>query len=200
MGVADDVVVDRRDLDAADGADHLLAALGLDHLTGEIADEAARLVRGVDEALDVLDALRLREVGALDRVVGDREVDVRELRRDLRERRREQVSGRRDDVRTVVDRGHHVRQVVRARVRLQRDRLHAELGLRPVETGQLVLVEALVVELADVADQGGRERALRRRARDVADDEHCDRAEPDGRKQWFPQLPLLVTELAFGRC
>jgi hypothetical protein len=39
--VAGDPDVDRRDLEAADRADHLLAALLLDHVRGEVADEAA---------------------------------------------------------------------------------------------------------------------------------------------------------------
>jgi hypothetical protein len=157
-----DVVVDGRNLDAADGADHLLAALRLRHLTRQVADEAARLVRRVDETFDVRNALRLGEVGALDRVVGDREVDVRELRRDRGERRREQVAGRRDDIRALADRGRQVRQVVGVRVGLQRDRLDPELRLRLVQPGELILVEALVVELARVADKRRGERRLAR--------------------------------------
>src|SRR5579884_3174098 len=45
--VAHDVVVDGRDLDPAHGADDLLAAVLLHHLAGQVADQAARLVRGV---------------------------------------------------------------------------------------------------------------------------------------------------------
>src|SRR3954470_10492779 len=52
--VARDPDVDRRDLHAADRADHLLAALLLRHQRREGADETAALVRGVGQALDVL--------------------------------------------------------------------------------------------------------------------------------------------------
>src|SRR5215218_9970066 len=68
--VAGNPDVDRRDLEAPDGPDDLLAALLLRHLGGEVADEAARLVRRVGEPLDVLAAV---EGLALDVVVGDRE-------------------------------------------------------------------------------------------------------------------------------
>src|SRR5262249_2418879 len=135
---------------------------------------------------------RLREVGALDRVVGDREVDARELRRDLSERRGEQVAGRRDEVRALTDGRRQVRQVVRARVRLERDRLHAELVLRQGEAGELVLVERLVVELADVADQGWGEGRLGRRRRGDASADDPERKEQGGscrNEQWSFHKP-----------
>src|SRR2546430_409008 len=52
--VTGDPDVDGRDLDPSDGTDDLLAHL-LRHLRGEHADQAARLVRGVGQAFDVLE-------------------------------------------------------------------------------------------------------------------------------------------------
>src|SRR5437763_3722228 len=54
--VAGEERVDRRDLDAADDADRLRAALLLDHQAREAAHEVGVLLRRVRQALDVLDA------------------------------------------------------------------------------------------------------------------------------------------------
>jgi hypothetical protein len=56
-------VVDRRDLLAADGADHLLAALVLAYRPGEVADEVAGLLLLEEQALDVLRLALQRGVG-----------------------------------------------------------------------------------------------------------------------------------------
>ncbi len=159
--VAGDPDVDRRDLQAADRADHLLAALLLDHVRGQVADEAAGLVRRVRQALDVRVLLERRDV---DRVVGDREVRVGELLGELVGRVREQEARRDDDVRRLADRGRQVRDVVAHLVRLQRERLDAELALRLVQALELGLVERPVVELADVADERSGDVAVIARA------------------------------------
>src|SRR5215208_3169270 len=73
--VARDVVIDRRDLLAADRGDDLVAALVLGVEAGERAREVARLVLLEQQAVDVLGlALHVRLGG-----VDDREVDGREL-------------------------------------------------------------------------------------------------------------------------
>src|SRR5215475_504388 len=148
--VAGDPDVDRRDLQPADRADDLLAALLLRHLGGEVADQAARLVRRVGQAHHVLAAVEGRP---LDVVVGDREVDVRVVLGDGVGGVGEQEAGRDDQVGLLADGLRQVRDVVRGRVRLQLGRLDPELGLRAVEALLLRLVEGAVVELADVADQ-----------------------------------------------
>src|SRR4029077_9392643 len=87
-------------------------------------------------------------------VVVDGEVQVRVSRGDGVRRVGEQEAGRNNQVGLLANRRREVGDVVRGRVRLERQRLHAELGLRLVEPFLLRLVEGAVVELADVADQG----------------------------------------------
>src|SRR5437763_1576576 len=53
--VAGEERVDRRDLDASDDADRLVAALDLRHRAGDAPDEVGVLLRRVGQALDVLD-------------------------------------------------------------------------------------------------------------------------------------------------
>src|SRR5438067_9206640 len=78
--VAREEGVDRRDLDAADDADVLLA-LPLGDVRGEAADQVAVLLRRVRQAFDVRDLAVER--GTLHVVVGDRELRGRELPGDL---------------------------------------------------------------------------------------------------------------------
>src|ERR1051325_7490246 len=161
--VARDPDVHGRNVQAADRADHLLAALLLRHLRGEVAHEAARLIRRVVEAHHVR-VVGLEDAsgdaglrGALRAVVGDRELRIRELRRDLLERVGEQEARGDRDVRVLARRGAEVGRVVGRGVRLQGQRLDAKLALRAFQSLELRLVERAVVELADVADEGGRE-------------------------------------------
>src|SRR5580765_1626350 len=213
--VAGDPDVDRRDLQAADRADDLLAALLLGHLGGEVADEAAGLVRRVGQSHHVPAAVERR---ARDVVVGDREVDVRVLLRDCVGGVGEQEAGRDDQVGLLADRLRQVRDVVGGRVRLQLGRLDAELGLGPVETLLLRLVEGAVVELADVADEryelvrvlaaarargrrgavaapaaAGREREHRDSAQHVRRFPHDPHAECSTRRRRAPQGPPSST-------
>src|SRR5205823_9066293 len=75
------------------------------------------------------------------------------------------------------DRTREVRNVVARVVRLDRERLDLELSLGQIQSRQLGLVEALVVEVADVADQRRLERRTRPRATSGREQgrEHCRR-------------------------
>ena len=168
--VAGDPDVDRRDLDAADGADDLRAALPLHHERRHVPDETAGLLRRVGQAGDVLGdelALGRRERRDLHRIVGDRELPRLALagEGDLRTRVRQQEACADDRARAAPQRGRQVRDVVRVRVRLQRKRLDLEHPLRPQEPRELRLVERLVVEPTDIRDECRRQRCLLRRRR-----------------------------------
>jgi hypothetical protein len=98
----------------------------------------------------------------------------------------QQEAGGDDRVVALAGDRREVRDVVVRRVRLDRAGLHAELGLGQLQPGELVLVEPLVVEAADVADERGPERHGRRGAagsgeqRDREDDRRhgkCNRQE-----------------------
>src|SRR4051794_29959886 len=161
--VARDPDVDRRDLESADRADRVRAVL-CRHLRGEDADETAGLVRGIRETLDVVEedlALLVREGRRVHGVVRDREMHVRELLRVCGLGARKQEACRDHELRTLANRRVEVRRVVARRVRLGADSGDPELRLRPVQTRQLVLVEPVIGELADVADERDR-RACRR--------------------------------------
>src|SRR5690242_12060227 len=81
--VAGEEGIDRRDLDAADEPDDLVAARLLDHQACEAAGEVRVLLRRIRQAFDVLDARLLERVARTgDVVVGDGELRVRELLRD----------------------------------------------------------------------------------------------------------------------
>src|SRR6266446_2997288 len=152
--VAREEAVDRRDLDAADDADRLLAALLLHHQAGEAPDEVRVLLRRIGQALDVLDegvALLVRERRDVGRVVGDRELRVRELLRDRRLLVGEKEARADDDVDALARQRREVRQVLTGRVRLERGRRQARnVRLRVVQALELQLVETLVVEATDV--------------------------------------------------
>src|SRR6185295_14724050 len=147
--------VDRRDLDAADDADVLLALRGRD-VCREAADQVAVLLCRVRQALDV----RVLALETGDRHVGDRELRVRELVGYVLGRICEQEARRDHDVvATPRERG-HVRQVVTCGTGLDRAVLDLQHLGRPLHSRQLILVEPLVVETADVADQPSLERRL----------------------------------------
>ncbi len=162
--VAREEAVDRRDLDAADHADGLLAALLLHHEPGEAADEVGVLLRRVGQAFDVLDerlALGVRERRNVRRVVGDRELRVRELLRDRGLLVGEEEAGADDDVDALARERGEVRQVLTGRVRLERGRLQPRnVGLRVDQALELELVETLVVEATDVGHEPGRVAGL----------------------------------------
>ena len=148
--VAGDVAVDRRDLQAADGADHLLRPrLLLRHEPGEVADEVARLLLLEEEAAHVL---RLRLQLGLG-VVDDREVHVREARGHPVERvRHQEADGDHEVVVLLRERG-QVRDVVGLRLRDHDPALDAELALGALEPLVREEVERAVVEAADVGDE-----------------------------------------------
>src|SRR5204863_4451078 len=105
-----------------------------------------------------------------------------------------QEPGGHHDVRTPADGGREVRDVVARVVGLNGQDLDLQGLLRPVQTSQLRLVEALVVEAADVAHQGGLERRLRRlRLRaDAAGEHHRQRAKRYERSQNSCRKSLLA--------
>src|SRR4029453_15424225 len=97
--------------------------------------------------------------------------------------------------------GRQVRDVVGVRVRLQRKRLDLELRLRPEQTLKLRLVERLVVEPPDVADERCLERRLlvRRRTdarerhdRDERSNRYCERSD---RHSAYLHVPSLRVSL-----
>src|SRR6266545_1479174 len=188
--------VDRRDLDAADDADVLLARTRR-NVRGETADQIAVLLRRVREALDVRDSTVERR--ALHVVVRDRELRVRELLRDVVRRIGQQEAGRDDDVVAAPCERGHVRQVVARRARLDRPVLDLQLLGRPLQPRQLVLVEALVVEATNVADQARLERGLgcRSAARNKAHgrENHGNKGgQPERQQSFLAQKTLLLLE------
>src|SRR5215472_4462658 len=108
-----DVRVDRRDLDTADRADRagLAAVHLLGFLRGQNADETADFLRRVGDA----DLVLVATDGA-DRIVGDRELDVRVLLRVLLHRVAEQEAGGDDQVGSSVNGCVVVREVVARRM------------------------------------------------------------------------------------
>ena len=151
--VAAEEAVDRRDLEAADGADHTRAVRDVLRLQpGEVADEIAGFLLLEEQAAHVL---RL----ALE--IGSREVDDRELRA-----REAPGHGRRGVAHEEADRDHEVvalagrrrqvRHVVRVRLGDEHASLDAVLLLGVLKTLVRQEVERAVVEPADV----GHERDL----------------------------------------
>src|SRR3954452_15804090 len=138
--VTGDPRVDRRDLDACHRADLLRAhALGL--FGRKDTDQAAALLSGVGDALLVREA-----ADVCDRVVGDRELDVRVLRRELLHRALEHEARGDDELVAVVHSLLEVRLVVARRMRVVRIRLPVNRLRCRLESQDLVLVESVVVE------------------------------------------------------
>src|SRR5512133_3228388 len=157
--VAGEERVYRRDLEAAHRTD-VLATSPRSYFRRKAADEVAVLLGGVRQAFDV----RVLPLEGFDPLIGDRELRVRELICHVLGRIRQQEASRDDDVvATSCQRG-HVRQVITRRPGLDRSVRDLQDPRRPLHSGQLVLVEALVVETADVTDQPGLERGLGRRS------------------------------------
>jgi hypothetical protein len=131
---------------------------------GEITGRIAGLLLGEVDPLDVLGRVRGGAAGAVD----DREVDIRVLRRHLLERRGHQEADRDHELVAGLCQPSEVRDIVSARLRLQHGALDSELrlGLEEALIGQMV--EAVVVEPADVGDQADLEAAAARRARSGA--------------------------------
>src|SRR5919106_1394796 len=161
--VRGDEDVHRRERDAAHGADHV-SAVTLRHLGREAPDHVAVLVRRERQSEDVLGEdlpLRVRERGSLYRVVHDREPRVLEPVCDLGRSLGEEEAGRDRNVGVVADEPGEVRDVVAGRPRLERAARAAGLPGAALAPLQRELVEALVVEPADVADHAREERVLR---------------------------------------
>src|SRR5436190_2528394 len=138
--VAGDPRVDRRDLDACHRTDLLRAhALGL--FGRKDTDQAAALLSGVGDALLVREA-----ADVCDRVVGDRELDLRVLRRELLHRALEQEARGDDELVAVVYSLLEVRLVVARGMRVVRIRLAVNRLRGCLQSPDLVFVESVVVE------------------------------------------------------
>src|SRR3954471_2016773 len=157
---ARDVVVDRRDLLTADGAERAAVVLGVQ--AREIADQVAGLLLLEEQALDVLGlALQQRR-----RRVDDRELHVRELLRDRRDRVGHEEADPDHEVVLLLGKRREVRDVVGVGLRDQGAALDPELLLRVLEALVGQEVERAVVEAADVGHEPDLElRAARRRGR-----------------------------------
>src|SRR4051812_7965997 len=157
--VAGDVVVDRRDLLAADRADHAAVVLRVE--AGEVADEVPGLLLLEDEALHVLGLVLERGVGLVD----DREVHVGELRGHGVERVGHEETDADDEVVLLLGQRREVRDVVGVGLRDEDAAGDAELldGVLEALVGQEV--ERAVVQAADVGDDADLDLLALRRAR-----------------------------------
>ena len=114
--------------------------------------------------------------------------------------RRHQEPGADDRVRATDDRVRQVRDVVRLGVRLERKGVYPEHGLGAVQALELRLVERLVVESADIADERGQKCPLLRSRgactgksgyRNDRGDRHCKRS--NGGSAYFHVPSLRVS-------
>src|SRR6266480_4705048 len=138
--VAGDPRVDRRDLDACHRADLLRAhALGL--FGRKDTHQAAALLSGVGDALLVRES-----ADVCDSVVGDRELDLRILRRELLHRALEQEARGDDELVAVVYSLLEVRLVVARGMRVVRKRLAVNRLRGCLQSPDLVFVGSVVVE------------------------------------------------------
>src|SRR5439155_14948053 len=181
---AGDVTVDRRDLDAADGADDLLTVdrVQLRPQPGRVPDEVPGLLLLEEQTLDVLRlVLERRDVD-----VDDRELRVRELRRHGIHRVSHQEADADRDPGTRADARRQVRDVVGRRLRLNDTTLDAGL-LRGQEADVGEVVERLVVQAADVGHETRAERRRPRGRRVVAANRRQDRGDDQRGKSNDPQ-------------
>src|SRR5215210_3780830 len=160
--VAGDEDVDRRELDPADRADHLLAACLLRDHRRHAADEVAVLVRRERQPLHVRVALERRR---LHRVVDDREVRVGEALRGGVQGLCEQEPDRDRHVVALAGERRQVRHVVARLARLDAASGDSEFAFGALQSLERRLVERLVVEAPDVRDEPDLRACLFRRAR-----------------------------------
>jgi hypothetical protein len=147
--VAGDEAVDRRLLLAADRTDHVLAGTTLLLETGEIADEVARLLLAEEQAEQVLRLVRLFALVDVD----DREVRIRKVDGSRVDRLR---FGEPDSDREAIPLARErreIRNVFLCRLRLEHATLDTEVALGALEPEVRQMVEAAVVEAADVRDE-----------------------------------------------
>src|SRR6188472_980774 len=192
--VPGDVMVDRRDLLAADGPDHARLRL---RRRGDPGEASGLLLREQDAARVLRRAL---ESGR--RIVDDRELRVREPLRDGRKLVGHQEPDADDDV--VAPRpGREVRDVVGRALREEDASLDAQLLLGVLQALVRERVEALVVQAADVGHErdleAGRCLCLRRLCRaDGGDGQRQRRAERkrrDDRPFANRHIPSLMVHL-----
>src|SRR3954447_4744095 len=166
---ARDVVVDRRDLLAADARERAAVVLGVER--GQVADEIARLLLLERQADDVL-RLTLHR-GRVE--VDDRELHRRDLLRDGRDRVGHQEAVADDEVVLLLRQRRQVRDVVGVLLGDQDPAVDPELLDGALQALVRQLVERAVVQAADVGDQAdldllalGRARGAAARARAAA--------------------------------
>src|SRR5437660_662551 len=153
--VAGDVVIDRRDADPTDRADHVLVLFGLALLlehAGDHSNHGARVLLLEEEGLDV-GVLQVLAVGVRSGAVNDRKVNVGKLAGHGTDGLLHQEA---DADHKVVVLGGEVGQVgnvVVATLELDDVTLDREIDLAVLEAEVGEVVEALVVEAADVGDQ-----------------------------------------------
>ncbi len=148
-----------------DRADRV-AAVALGHERGETADHVAVLVRREREADDVLEqrlARLVRERCGLHRVVDDRVLRIREASSRPSPCRPRAGSRWRSTMSAPSrSQAREVRDVVTCRARLERAARASRLPRAALAALERELVEALVVEAADVGDDASDELRLRR--------------------------------------
>src|ERR1700736_6557772 len=153
--VAGDVVVNRRDADSTDRADHMLVLLGLALLlehAGDHAHHRACILLLEEKGLDV-GVLQVLAVGVRSGAIDDREVNVGELAGSVAEGRVRQDADPDHQVIVLGGEVGQVRNVVVAALGLDHVALDLEVGLGLLEAEVGEVVEALVVESADVGDE-----------------------------------------------
>src|SRR3954454_5028093 len=159
---ARDVVVDRRDLLAADARQRATVVLGVQR--GQVADEVAGLLLLERQADDVL-RLALHP-GRVE--VDDRELGARELLRRRRHGVGHEEAVADDEVVLLLRQRRQVRDVVRVLLRHEHATVDAELLDGALEALVRQLVERAVVEAADVGDETDLDLLALRRARGAA--------------------------------
>src|SRR4051794_4281772 len=159
---ARDVVVDRRDLLAADARQRATVVLGVQR--GQVADEVTGLLLLERQADDVL-RLALHP-GRVE--VDDRELGARELLRRRRHGVGHEEAVADDEVVLLLRQRRQVRDVVRVLLRHEHATVDAELLDGALEALVRQLVERAVVEAADVGDETDLDLLALRRARGAA--------------------------------
>jgi hypothetical protein len=155
--VAGDEAVDRRNALAADDADDVLAVRVpagrgdplLHDEARQVPDQVAALLLPEEKALDVVG--RVLEGRLID--VDDRELRLRELDRDRVDGVGHQETDADHEVVALLGEAREIGDVIRVRLRQQHPAVDAELALGALEAPVGELVEATVVEAADVGHE-----------------------------------------------
>ena len=141
--------------------------LVLGHRRRDHADEVPRLLL-LEEQVGDVGEIRGVALVVRGRAVDDRELHVRELCRDLPRRVLHEEPDGDDQVVVLLRERRQVRNVVFLLLRLDDLRLEAEVLLGLETAGVRGLVEALVVQTADVRDEPDLDRLRRGRGRTAA--------------------------------